>query len=493
MKTLLHRKGHKKHSAARISPRTAFNRVTAGILYASILITTNPANAGFLDDFYNSAGATVNATAPAIYQTQSMSTVTGGSLVWKTPQRNFTPLFFTPPSLSAGCGGIDVFMGAFSLPSKEEFIQFLRNIGQNSAGLAFKVALHALSPDLETKIQEISEKIREYTQYFQNSCAAAKQLMDSGPGAWLNDAVASASGNQNLVGTYTDYGSSSEAHKSNGGRAIVNATWLKDTDGRTVDAPVMNVMWRVIQGNNKIANLDENEKEMIMALTGSVIFAATESGGGSADTVIAPVQVVPLMSIEDLLNPTTATISLKSWRCDEYKDCLMPQQTTISTKSFYGMVKTQIDRVRDNILNRTPTDPNDIRMLTAITSIPIYKIIATSTSRNNLAVSQTVLDTYAMAIATELATNYITDMSAMLAKQFQNLKMSSLNANRVHAFEATYEHVQSLTKNAESRRREVYEKLSSQLSAIQQVQAMEKAMYQNMTDNLAANVRFSTR
>lgn len=490
MKTLLHRKGHKKQRAARISPRTSFNRITAGILYASILITTNPANAGFLDDFYNSAGATVNATAPAIYQTQSMSTVTGGSLVWKTPQRNFTPLFFTPPSLSSGCGGIDVFMGAFSLPSKEEFIQFLRNIGQNSAGLAFKVALHALSPDLETKIQEISEKIREYTQYFQNSCAAAKRIMDSGPGAWLNDAVAQASGNQNMVGTYTDYGSSNEAHKSNGSRAIDNATRIIDTDGRTVEAPIMNVMWRVIQGNNKIANLDENEKELIMALTGSVIFAQS---GHTPDSVIAPVQVVPRVSIEDLLNPTTATITLGSWRCDEYKNCMSPSETTISTKSFYGMVKTQIDRVRDNIINRTPTDPNDIRMLTAITSIPIYKIIATSTSRNNLAVSQTVLDTYAMAIATELATNYITDMSAMLAKQYQNLKISNPSATKILAFDATYEHIQSLTKNAENKRREVYEKLSSQLSAIQQVQAMEKAMYQNMTDNLAANVRFSTR
>ena len=490
MKTLLHRKAGRKQHTARIDTRTVFNRATASVLYASILITTNPANAGFLDDFYNSAGATVNATAPAIYQTQSMTTVTGGSLVWKTPQRNFTPLFFTPPSLSAGCGGIDVFMGAFSLPSKEEFIQFLRNIGQNSAGLAFKVALHALSPDLETKIQEISEKIREYTQYFQNSCAAAKKIMDSGPGAWLNDAVAQASGNQNLVGTYSDYGSSNEAHKANGGRAIQNATRIVDSDGRTVEAPIMNVMWRVIQGNNKIANLDENEKELIMALTGSVIFA---KNGDDPDSVIAPVQVVPRLSFDELLNPTTATISLGSWRCDEYKDCMSPTQTTISTKSFYGMVKTQIDRVRDNILNRTVTDPNDIRMLTAITSIPIYKIIAASTARNNLAVSQTVLDTYAMAIATELATNYITDMSAMLAKQYQNMKISNPSATKILAFEATQEHLQVLTRTAENKRRDVYEKLSSQLSAVQQVQAMERAMYQNMTDNLAANVRFSTR
>ena len=108
MKTLLSRKSSKslKTSTTRkLDSRTVFNRATASVLYASILITTNPANAGFLDDFYNQSGATVNITPAGIYQGQSSNVIAGGALTMRVPNRTFNPLTFSPPNFSAGCGG----------------------------------------------------------------------------------------------------------------------------------------------------------------------------------------------------------------------------------------------------------------------------------------------------------------------------------------------------------------------------------------------------
>jgi conjugative transfer pilus assembly protein TraH len=98
----------------RLNTHVLARKAVAVAVAASMLLATN-VNAGFLEDFYTSAGAAVNVTPAQSYQTQTMGVVTGGSLVWRTPNRSFQPIYFTPPSLRAGCGGIDVFLGAYGL------------------------------------------------------------------------------------------------------------------------------------------------------------------------------------------------------------------------------------------------------------------------------------------------------------------------------------------------------------------------------------------
>ena len=82
---------------------------------------TATVQAGFVADFYDEAKTYGNVTEAGILQSGALNTVTGGGFVWRQPRREFTPFAVTPPSLKAGCGGIDVFLGAFSIPSREEF------------------------------------------------------------------------------------------------------------------------------------------------------------------------------------------------------------------------------------------------------------------------------------------------------------------------------------------------------------------------------------
>ena len=101
-----------------------------------------------MKDFYASAGSYQgNITSAGIYQSNSMNTITGGGFVYRAPRKDFNAFYFTPPSLFAGCGGIDIFLGAFGIPSREEFVAFLRNIGTALPGLAFQLALQSLAPD----------------------------------------------------------------------------------------------------------------------------------------------------------------------------------------------------------------------------------------------------------------------------------------------------------------------------------------------------------
>ena len=65
------------------------------------------------------------------------------------PGKNYPLVNARLPSLRAGCGGIDLFGGAFSFINKQQFVALLQNIGSNAVGYAFKLALQSISPDID--------------------------------------------------------------------------------------------------------------------------------------------------------------------------------------------------------------------------------------------------------------------------------------------------------------------------------------------------------
>lgn len=157
-----------------------FRKLLAGLLIGFSAFTCTSAGAGFMKDFYASAGSYQgNLTKPGLHQSEAMNTVTGGGFVYRAPRKDFNAFYFTPPSLSAGCGGIDIFLGAFGIPSREEFVAFLRNIGTALPGLAFQLALQSLAPDLNEQVTSFRDLIREYTSKFSDSCTAAQSVSEN--------------------------------------------------------------------------------------------------------------------------------------------------------------------------------------------------------------------------------------------------------------------------------------------------------------------------
>lgn len=128
-----------------------------GLRLAAVLVFCGAVNvhAGFVDDFLDEAQANVNVTQSGVLQAGGMNVVTGGGFVFKAPRKEFSPFAITPPSLRANCGGIDVFLGAFSIPSREEFVSFLKSVGTALPGVAFQMALQYMAPDLNEIVGRI--------------------------------------------------------------------------------------------------------------------------------------------------------------------------------------------------------------------------------------------------------------------------------------------------------------------------------------------------
>ncbi|MBY6059757.1 conjugal transfer protein TraH, partial [Leisingera daeponensis] len=89
-----------------------------------------------LKQFWERTGGGVNVTKPTAYKGQQAGYATLGSLYLRTRPRNSQLAAIQLPSVRAGCGGIDIFGGAFSFITEEELIALMEAIMQNAAGFA---------------------------------------------------------------------------------------------------------------------------------------------------------------------------------------------------------------------------------------------------------------------------------------------------------------------------------------------------------------------
>jgi len=98
-----------------------------------MILNINISNAGIGNDlvsFFNKSGVMANVTTPGAHRDQSAGYYSGGGISVRNRVKNEQIATMQLPSVNAGCGGIDMFMGGFSHISKDALIAALRNIGQ---------------------------------------------------------------------------------------------------------------------------------------------------------------------------------------------------------------------------------------------------------------------------------------------------------------------------------------------------------------------------
>lgn len=108
----------------------------------------------------------------------------GAAIHFPSVQKNL--IGFNPPSITAGCGGVDAFGGSFSFVNKDEFVQLLRNVGANASGYMFQLALEGMCPTCSKLMKDLQATIQKINKDLGDSCRMAKFLVDrSGVGGAL--------------------------------------------------------------------------------------------------------------------------------------------------------------------------------------------------------------------------------------------------------------------------------------------------------------------
>src|SRR3990167_497649 len=118
-----------------------------------------------LTQFFNKLGATSNISRPGAYQDQTAGYYTGGNLFARMPVHTSQLMTIQLPDYRAGCGGIDMFTGAFSHLSSAQLTEALKTIGSNMGSYALLLAIETMSPQVKNILTELNDLEETWFQW----------------------------------------------------------------------------------------------------------------------------------------------------------------------------------------------------------------------------------------------------------------------------------------------------------------------------------------
>jgi conjugative transfer pilus assembly protein TraH len=133
-----------------------------------------------MSGMFQTYGFSTAGTSPGAYMAQTRGMITGGSFSARAPRLPLNLVSISPPSIKAGCGGLDMYFGGINFISRAEFTQLLKNIGQNAMGYAFELGLETLCPTCNATIKSLADKINKLMDMATNTCDAAKKIVNWG-------------------------------------------------------------------------------------------------------------------------------------------------------------------------------------------------------------------------------------------------------------------------------------------------------------------------
>lgn len=161
--------------------------IVAASLTCSINVLANPMQDVF--NGYSTGHGIVD------YETSNKNAIALGSFSYRVKSHDPNIVNFQGPSMKAGCNGIDLNLGSFSMiKDLTGMLQnSMRQIAAGSASYAFNLALDALCPTCAANIKALKKAMDEWNQFFKNSCEAGQALMANAVGPYeqsIRDALA---------------------------------------------------------------------------------------------------------------------------------------------------------------------------------------------------------------------------------------------------------------------------------------------------------------
>lgn len=119
-------------------------------------------------------------SAPGAFETSMGRGYFGGRFTVKYPTNGVQVMQLSPPSITAGCSGIDMFGGSFGFIDAAQFEALLRRVAQNAKGYFFHLLLDNVFPEGAKIVENMQEKINALNQSLSNSCQLAQGIVTGG-------------------------------------------------------------------------------------------------------------------------------------------------------------------------------------------------------------------------------------------------------------------------------------------------------------------------
>lgn len=354
-----------------------------------------------VNTMFNNLGAIGNYTAPGAFRGQTFNTYTGGNLMMRSPNKVYQLAAIQFPSAKAGCGGIDVFGGSFSHISASEFKNMLKNITAALPGIAFQLALEAVSP-LLGGLTKWAKGLETWINNARiNSCETAKAIVSTAAEATGYSSQETCADLAIEMGLESDRDSARRRCSTDRASILASARSSGDANIRNKAPFVGNLTWKALQYTG--AYLDDQERELIMSLVGTVIFYPEDANRDPEP--IAPT----LTSISQLLYGQAAgtgtDVVQHLLRCNDYTNCdAVTLNTGYTHTPFTAKVEAMMRSIADKIATRTaiPNNSSEVGFVNQTTE-PVYKMLSIGATIPGSGLSDSLIGQYRDVIAADYA------------------------------------------------------------------------------------------
>ncbi len=381
------------------------SRITATLMVLILAITPLSLHAGDLNaevnNMFNNLGAIGNYTAPGAFRGQTFNTYTGGSFFMRSPNKVYQLAAIQFPSGKAGCGGIDVFGGSFSHISATEFKNMLRNITAALPGIAFQLALEAVSP-LLGGLTKWAKGLETWINNARiNSCETAKAIVSTAAEATGYSSQETCADLAIEMGLESDRDSARRRCATDRPGILASARTSGDLNVRNKAPFVGNLTWKALQYTG--VALDDAERELIMSMVGTIIYHPEEAARDPEP--IAPT----LTSISQLLYGQTPAAGMNVMqhllKCNDYVNCdVVTLNAAYTHTPFTAKVETLMRSIADKIAARTPIPNNSAEVgFVNQTTEPVYKMLSVGSTIPGSGLADSLIAQYRDVIAADYA------------------------------------------------------------------------------------------
>lgn len=443
-------------------------------LFAGILAGyLSPAIAGVQDDmnnFFDHMGYATNSTSAKAWQGQAARYMSGGSFFARTGNKNIQLVSISLPSISSGCGGIDVYLGAFSFINKDEIVAFVKQVMASAPGYLFDLALKTTVPELAAAKDFVQKLATDVNRFNMSSCQAAQAAIGSVASMWgvSQQTICQSVAGQNNV--FSDWVASRQGCTTGGdyGRVVGKAT------GAEKDQVLYstNLMWDALA--NGTLSSSQELRQFAMSVSGTVIF--DDQGKMHVLSPIATDRSV----INTMMNGGSATVYV----CDNGNKCLAPSLGKVSIsadKSLVSLVSKTLSSISNKAFSDEPLTQTEKEFINS-TSIPILSWIV---DQSSLSVSESLFAQLADYIACDI---YLQYLEAVVKVVNGSLATKDYPADSMRDLRRGISEAQGALN---SLRAEVQVKESALISAQQQIRFIRQQVSSRMTDRYMGNYQFS--
>ena len=354
-------------------------------------------------------GTLANVTGPGAYKAQTQNIYTGGEMQLRFPARSYQLWSYSLPSVKAGCGGADIFLGSFSHINSDQFKQMLEEVARAYVALTFKAALKSINPLIESVIGDLQKSLESFSQYGGSVCAMAQAAVDA-----TSAATGMTAENTCITAAMELYGEGPAAARvrCKAGVASTNndAKNSGDPAKRELADRDINLIWDALSAST----LSTAENEVFMNVAGTVIIYKPANATNEQPAMPKPFEP-SVDSLNTLLHghepgASDDQVRIVNWlKCPD-AECLSPTTETVSVTPFPVLVRQMLESIRDRVYNREALTAAEIKFIN-MTRLPVYRLIAMGYTSDSSSGTQELVDVlinrYAKVIAYDYAYTFM--------------------------------------------------------------------------------------